>query len=549
LIQGLVIAGFLVVVGALARNYVSTINDKQLAEERSKETITMLPRPISYLVAFRGSAEMGRFYDRIDLPMKHEHVMFVGLIPWVCVIIVLLVARRAVLNPATVSAVVAMFLIIGLTLYVGGFSLYFILMKIPGVVGIRGVTRFILILLFPFALATAQVIHLCTERLQYFKPAMAIFAVLLAAALFMENQVTPYRYSKKESQERVRKLLEQIPPEKQKSVLAYLYPLEGEERHYYYEIDAMLAAQDRNGATMNGYSAAVPLGFRFLRSCMDVKLALDDIPRLGPSFKLPSGIPDVVTVGQPADGPCTAYLGREATAATELPDAAFRAGIVVNAPQDIGVGSSFTARVNVTNQSPVLWRVKGLPDGKLAMRVSCQWKTPGAVSRDEYPNRFEMPYDLQPNETASIAVSLKAPETSGEYELECDAIQELIHWFHHMGSKTGTTLVQIRRDPSTPAIRSNLDAANSTVIAGWAMDQDHPKTPLEIEILDGDKVIATVKADRFRQDLLNAGLGDGTYAFSIPAPAELRDGKPHTVHARVKGTNAGLTGSPKAYAP
>jgi hypothetical protein len=52
-------------------------------------------------------------------------------------------------------------------------------------------------------------------------------------------------------------------------------------------------------------------------------------------------------------------------------------------------------------------------------------------------------------------------------------------------------------------------------------------------------------ANRFRQDLVNAGYGNGRHAFNIPTPPQLRDHRSHVIHLRVAGTKQELTNSPK----
>jgi hypothetical protein len=42
---------------------------------------------------------------------------------------------------------------------------------------------------------------------------------------------------------------------------------------------------------------------------------------------------------------------------------------------------------------------------------------------------------------------------------------------------------------------------------GWAWDANHPNTSINVDVYDGNTLIATVAANQFRQDLLNAGIG------------------------------------------
>jgi hypothetical protein len=64
-------------------------------------------------------------------------------------------------------------------------------------------------------------------------------------------------------------------------------------------------------------------------------------------------------------------------------------------------------------------------------------------------------------------------------------------------------------------------------VSGWAWDSQAPEDILEIEILLDDEVLATTRADRFREDLKNS-VGDGCHAFQaffddpLPEPARHR---------------------------
>jgi hypothetical protein len=55
----------------------------------------------------------------------------------------------------------------------------------------------------------------------------------------------------------------------------------------------------------------------------------------------------------------------------------------------------------------------------------------------------------------------------------------------------------------------------------------------------------TVTANVYRSDLLNVGNGSGKYGFTRVFPAALKDGQPHELSARIKGTNYYLGSSPK----
>jgi hypothetical protein len=128
---------------------------------------------------------------------------------------------------------------------------------------------------------------------------------------------------------------------------------------------------------------------------------------------------------------------------------------------------------------------------------------------------------------------------------------------HLMRARIAGTTNELRNSPktfpSTQAIQPNqpavfegfLEHVSATEVIGWAVDRSRPGEPVEVEILDGDKPLATVKADLYREDLKRAGLSDGRHQFRFAVPASLRDGQSHPIHVRFAGTKAELNKSPK----
>jgi SAM-dependent methyltransferase len=81
-------------------------------------------------------------------------------------------------------------------------------------------------------------------------------------------------------------------------------------------------------------------------------------------------------------------------------------------------------------------------------------------------------------------------------------------------------------------------------IAGWAWDSTRPDDPVCVEVHEDQKHVATVVADRFRQDLLDAGIGNGKHGFWFPIPASMKDLQPHVVSATISGCGVHLANSP-----
>jgi hypothetical protein len=98
-----------------------------------------------------------------------------------------------------------------------------------------------------------------------------------------------------------------------------------------------------------------------------------------------------------------------------------------------------------------------------------------------------------------------------------------------------------------PKYEGNLDTVKCDVIAGWVWDSSDPNKPLPVNLFDGDALIGPVRAEGFRPDLKAAQKGDGNHGFFLPTPASLKDGRPHSIHAKIgeSTSNWELVGSPQ----
>jgi hypothetical protein len=101
-------------------------------------------------------------------------------------------------------------------------------------------------------------------------------------------------------------------------------------------------------------------------------------------------------------------------------------------------------------------------------------------------------------------------------------------------------------EPASPSMaRGTLDRVGCERIEGWAWNPQRPDTPIEVELYDGENLLATVIADRLRQDLVRGKKGDGRHGFVFTTPASLKDGNNHEIHAKVPGTGFDLNKSPQ----
>ena len=90
-------------------------------------------------------------------------------------------------------------------------------------------------------------------------------------------------------------------------------------------------------------------------------------------------------------------------------------------------------------------------------------------------------------------------------------------------------------------IEGHLDVATCRRIAGWALDPSNVESPLEVEVLIGERKRGSVVADGHRHDLELAGKGQGRCAFEWAAH-DFHDSIGQLVTLRVGGSDTAITG-------
>lgn len=110
--------------------------------------------------------------------------------------------------------------------------------------------------------------------------------------------------------------------------------------------------------------------------------------------------------------------------------------------------------------------------------------------------------------------------------------------------RAGMTPEGIMDRPQSGPLLGKLEWVDNTVISGWAWLTDHPTVPVVLEVVDQGEVIAVTVADRFRSDLLRAGIGDGHHAFNVELPRALDPQLAHRLVIRRAADGLPLSGCP-----
>jgi hypothetical protein len=238
----------------------------ELASQRSIEYVSeMLPRPSSYLIA-DGSWLVSWVGAIWDVPARVEHQLFIG---FGAIALVLAAWRgRAAAPELTRVMLIALALLIAGTLSVAELSLYHLIGWLPGIQGMRAVTRIILIMLVPLSVLVALGADAVWRR--FSRSALtAVPALAVVAALVVVEPLTGIMRGTPIAQWRARldALKALLPPALPKDAIllvrsnsrryADLFPT---------EVDAMLLGQDLGYPVLNGYSGFYPPGYQ-IRPC------------------------------------------------------------------------------------------------------------------------------------------------------------------------------------------------------------------------------------------------------------------------------------------
>jgi hypothetical protein len=98
----------------------------------------------------------------------------------------------------------------------------------------------------------------------------------------------------------------------------------------------------------------------------------------------------------------------------------------------------------------------------------------------------------------------------------------------------------------TPSYQGYHDGDGCSTISGWAWDSNPLNPSVGVDLYkDGSLLAAQLPAKWFRQDLLNAGIGNGYHAFVYSVPTSLSDGQPHLIRAKVANTQTDLSWTPR----
>ena len=364
---------------------------------------------------------------------------------------VLVLMRRHLLSAQSRRMLFAFWGLFVLTLSVAGVSAYQILMMgLPALTGIRTVARVVFVLLLPFAYLTAAGMEWLFSKGRGLIGRRVATSIVLAAYLAFgwETGVGVATVDKRYAQDRVSALEKDGPIRERQAkvsetgpILAALW-LDKSASAQDTQLDAMLAAQDLNIVTVNGYSRFLAPGFRYVSDCQSLADMLVEYQSSLPYFS-PEQVAKRLVIA-PAGVTCKGqFESHRSRSAGRLPDDAYSALI---APKCLSCptapGSTLKLLVWVTNLSGRSWPQDGISLSTRFVRAN------DGTALSGFDNRFPIGTDFAPHESKQYVIELKSPAQAGDYRLEADLVQEMVTWFSQKGTKRGE--LSIRVDAAEP---------------------------------------------------------------------------------------------------
>ena len=405
------------------------------AKRSWSEIATMLPRPQSFILSdssFLWATHDSRVFAGI--PMRHEHQMFVGMVPLSLALAGFFVGSRARCG-ATFSLMSGMLgIAIILTLYVGGFSLWYLFHKLPLASAIRAMTRLDQAFLFPIAyLAVVAVDYFRTQ----FTWGLKAVLVLILPLLIFESGMTSMGTSLKQAwRQRLHTLESTFPKDLPTDAILFFAQRSGPFNAD--ELDAMWVSQAHGVKTMNGYSGIYPPGpgyeIDYGRDCSVIPRRvvsyLEFTQKSNNTQAYRALMARIVPIGFEGCDPAWSMTPPISSIDRAYTPEEFRqlshgSGAIRTGDNKLDV--EVVIRNTGTFPFSAYSRV-GTP-----IRVSWRFLDAGGNPISEWDTRKDLPFDIPANGALSVWIPVDRSKAANAISVQVSLVQEHVFWAHDIG--------------------------------------------------------------------------------------------------------------------
>ena len=396
----------------------------------------MLPRPQSYILSdgsYFWSKPMSTLFA--GLPMRHEHQMFIGAVPMALALTGIAVGFSGTLRRdrtfcLIVSANISMIII---TLYIGGFSLWYIFYKLPLASAIRAMTRIDQVVLFPVGyLAMIAVDRLrLVGRFIYMGAALLLLSVLL-----LEMSSTQMYVSLKQVwRDRLALRDKQVPINlSKKSVLFFS---QGTGPFFAEELDSMWVSVLHGAKTMNGYSGLAPPNYtsQFSDDCAELPRRilsyLSFVGRIDDAVFYRTLMSSVVPLGFTNCDPQWFQTMPSFTASKRIYTAAEIKNVSYAFESREDRHSRVIANIILRNSGQAAISAQSMIGNPI--RLGWRFIRPDGVAVSGWNERKDLPFDIPAAGQLRVAIPIDPRSEVKGGKLEISLVQEGVFWAFDIG--------------------------------------------------------------------------------------------------------------------
>lgn len=394
------------------------------------EIESMIPTIRSYLIADRSLLTKWIGQSFTEVPMRHEHQIFFGLgLLLTGIIGICYLFKAGVHQQLGRVAAWTLFGLIALTLSINGYSIYRVLLSLPGVGSVRAVTRVVLVMLLPLGIMAAIAIDSVRLRVQTWQIRWAALVALVLLVIVEPIFYQPYSTTISQWLDRQNQLKARLPAIDLKDHIIFVTGRPDDPHVKAVELDAMIFAQDRHLPTLNGYSGNVPPGYLDPLPCISFQNRLNGYFDLFKQSRLDNDSIANRVVLIPLV-PCSGdfVLATNKTIHAELASK-IRLSIQVEthvSDLDIAVmientSNEIFSTLSTKGPTRLSWRFVRIDTG-LPLKESSEWV-----------GRKDLNFTLKPGQTKTEKLKIALPTLEGRYQLEVSLVQEGVAWFHDLG--------------------------------------------------------------------------------------------------------------------
>lgn len=406
------------------------------------EIKSMMPTMGSYLIADRSLLTQWMGQSIGQMPMRHEHQMFFGLgILLVVILGIYYLYRGGVHQQLGRISALTLLGLITLTISIHGYSIYRVLLYLPGVGSVRAVSRIVLVMLLPLGIIAAIAIDSVRLRFQTWHTRWVMLVTLVLLVIVESIYYQPYSTGINKWLDRQHQLKIRLPVFDFKDPIIFVTGSPDDPHVQAVELDGMIFAQDRHLPTLNGYSGNLPPGYLDPLPCISYQNRLNRYFDLFKKSSLNSDLIAKRVVLIPLV-PCSGAfaLATNKTINAELASKIrLSIQVEVSAPNllvNVSIENTSDEMLNtLSTKGPTRLSWRFIPiDAEGQLKENPGWTERKGVS-----------FALKPGQTQVEALKIALPAQAGRYQLEVSMVQDGVAWFHDLGLVVPKHLVEVSK--------------------------------------------------------------------------------------------------------